>query len=41
MTTSKHEHHKRLLEAIQKIEDYGLSVYRGKRKDKHFMKIYL
>ena len=40
MTRSKHEHHKKLLEAIQKIEDCGLSVYRGKRKDKHFMKIY-
>ena len=37
---SKHKHHKKLLEAIQEIENCGLSVYRGKKKDKHFMKIY-
>ena len=37
---SKQEHHKKLLEAIQEIEDCGLSVYRGKKKDKYFMKIY-
>ena len=36
----KHEHHKKILEAIQTIEDCGLSVYRGKKKDKYFMKIY-
>ena len=36
----KHKHHKKILEAIQIIEDCGLSVYRGKKKDKYFMKIY-
>ena len=34
------ENCKTLLEAIQEIEASGLSVYRGRRKDKHFMKIY-
>ena len=38
--TTKQKHHRKLLEAIQEIEDCGLSVYRGKKKDKHFMKIY-
>ena len=37
---SDHERHKRLLAAIQEIESCGLSVYRGRKKDKHFMKIY-
>lgn len=30
----------RLLEAIQQVEAAGLSVYRPKRKDREFMKVY-
>lgn len=40
MTKSNQKKHKDLLEAIQKVEEYGLSVYRGTKKDRYFMKIY-
>ena len=30
----------KLLEAIRTIEDAGLSVYRGRRKERGFMKVY-
>ena len=30
----------KLLKAIQAVEDAGLSVYRGKRKERGFMKVY-
>ena len=36
----KHKNSKRLFNAIKVIEEAGLSVYRRRRKEKDFMKIY-
>ena len=40
MSNHKQKNSKRLFDAIKVIEEAGLSVYRRRRKEKDFMKIY-
>ena len=40
MSNRKQKNSKRLFDAIKTIEEAGLSVYRRRRKEKDFMKIY-
>ncbi|NQZ65350.1 replication/maintenance protein RepL [Crocosphaera sp.] len=40
MSNRKQKNSKRLFDAIKVIEEAGLSVYRRRRKEKDFMKIY-
>ena len=38
--TAYHSSNKPLFNAIKTVEDAGLSVYRGRRKEREFMKVY-